>query len=85
MINVHTSTQTARKRKQIEDNFTGDIIGYKVDQILGYDCWHHFSRKASRSNSITILNSDIQMQESVKYLGDRGEIESNAIHVQSHQ
>ena len=34
MINVHTSTQSARKWKQIEDNFTGDIIG-KVDQILG--------------------------------------------------
>ena len=27
MINAHTSTQPVRKRKQIEDNFTADIIG----------------------------------------------------------
>ena len=28
MIDVHTSMQPARKWRQIEDNFTGDIIGY---------------------------------------------------------
>ena len=39
--------------------------------------------KQVAGNSITILNSDIKIQESVKYLG--GEIGSNAIYVQSHQ
>ena len=35
MKSVQIMTQFAWKQKQIEDNFTREIIGYKVDQIFG--------------------------------------------------